>query len=118
MVFQLRDDVMDVVASDEELGKPPGQDLSEGVYTLPVLRALQDREVGPELATLLGQRLGQPEQDKARAMVAASSGIAETVAFGRRYAADAAAATSGIHSQALARGLAALTDSLFDGQFQ
>jgi hypothetical protein len=51
-------------------------------------------------------------------MVAASSGIAETVAFGRRYAADAAAATAGVRSRALADGLAALTDSLFDGQFQ
>jgi heptaprenyl diphosphate synthase len=118
MVFQLRDDVMDVVATDDELGKPPGQDLAEGVYTLPVLRALQDRAVGPELATLLGAPLGQPERDKARAMVAASAGIAETVAFGRRYAAEAAAATAGIRSRALADGLATLTDSLFDGQFQ
>ena len=41
MVFQLRDDVLDVVASDEELGKPPGQDLAEGIYTLPVLLALR-----------------------------------------------------------------------------
>ncbi|HXQ19747.1 MAG TPA: polyprenyl synthetase family protein [Acidimicrobiales bacterium] len=118
MVFQLRDDVMDVVSSEDELGKPPGQDLAEGVYTLPVLRALEDRDVGPELATLLGQALGQPERDKARSMVAASSGIADTVAFGRRYAADAAAATAGVRSRRLASGLAALTDSLFDGQFQ
>ncbi|MGH7910283.1 MAG: polyprenyl synthetase family protein, partial [Candidatus Dormibacteraceae bacterium] len=33
MVFQLRDDVLDVVACDGELGKPPGQDLAEGIYT-------------------------------------------------------------------------------------
>ena len=40
MVFQIRDDVLDVVASESELGKPPGQDLAEGIYTLPVQRAL------------------------------------------------------------------------------
>ena len=46
MVFQIRDDVLDVVATEEELGKPPGQDLAEGIYTLPVQRALVDRRVG------------------------------------------------------------------------
>ena len=40
MVFQIRDDVLDVVATEAELGKPPGQDLAEGIYTLPVQRAL------------------------------------------------------------------------------
>ena len=86
MVFQLRDDVLDVVATDDELGKPPGQDLAEGVYTLPVLLALADPAIGPELATLLGQPLAQPERDKARAMVAGSSGH-------RRHGRGRAAAT-------------------------
>ena len=92
MVFQLRDDVLDVVATDEELGKPAGQDLAEGIYTLPVLLALEDPDAGPELRTLLGQPLGQPERDKARAIVAASPGVAGTVAVARRYVADAAEA--------------------------
>ena len=42
MAFQLIDDVLDLVATDEELGKPAGNDLVEGVYTLPVIRALGD----------------------------------------------------------------------------
>ena len=40
MVFQIVDDILDVVATDEELGKPAGKDMMEGVYTLPVIRAL------------------------------------------------------------------------------
>src|SRR5436305_8275169 len=40
MTFQIVDDVLDVVATDEELGKPAGNDLLTGVYTLPVIRAL------------------------------------------------------------------------------
>jgi hypothetical protein len=35
MAFQIVDDVLDVVATDEQLGKPAGHDLVEGVYTLP-----------------------------------------------------------------------------------
>ena len=63
MVFQLRDDVLDVIACDGELGKPPGQDLAEGIYTLPVLLALRDPDAGPELQSLLGQPLAQPERE-------------------------------------------------------
>jgi heptaprenyl diphosphate synthase len=40
MVFQIVDDVLDLTATDEELGKPAGHDMEEGVYTLPVLHTL------------------------------------------------------------------------------
>jgi heptaprenyl diphosphate synthase len=48
--FQVLDDVLDFTASAEELGKPVGQDVAEGVYTLPLIRALDGR---PELTALL-----------------------------------------------------------------
>jgi geranylgeranyl pyrophosphate synthase len=44
MAFQLIDDVLDFVSSDELLGKPIGNDIVEGVYTMPILLALH----GPE----------------------------------------------------------------------
>ena len=37
MVYQLRDDILDVIATDNQLGKPAGQDLAEGIYNLPTL---------------------------------------------------------------------------------
>ena len=40
MAFQIVDDILDVIASDEQLGKPSGNDIVEGNYTLPVIRAL------------------------------------------------------------------------------
>ena len=114
MVFQLRDDILDVVATDGELGKPPGQDLAEGVYTLPVLLALRDPDAGPELRPLLGQPLGQPEREKARAIVSESDAVARTLAVARRHAVDAAAATAGIAPPKVAAGLAQLAHSLLD----
>jgi heptaprenyl diphosphate synthase len=115
MVFQLADDVRDVVATDNELGKPPGQDLAEGIYTLPVLLALRDPDTGPELRQLLGQPLAQPERDKARAIVATSSGVPGTLEVGRRYAAEARAAADRLETRDLAVGLAEVADSLLDG---
>jgi len=114
MVFQLRDDILDVVATNGELGKPAGQDLAEGVYTLPVLHALADPELGPELALLLGQPLALPERDKARAMVASSSGIAATLALGQEFAATANDALVGVGSRELGAALGALTASLLE----
>ena len=93
MIFQVRDDILDVIGTEAELGKPAGQDLAEGIYTLPVLLALADPVVGPELRPLLGQPLGQPERDKARSIVAESGAIGQSVVVARRYAelaADAA----------------------------
>ena len=90
MVFQLRDDVLDVLATEEELGKPPGQDLAEGIYTLPVQRALLDDVVGAPLRAILGAPLGPHEvATRPRARRAPRTGIAESVDVARRYA-DAA----------------------------
>jgi geranylgeranyl pyrophosphate synthase len=67
MAFQLSDDVMDVTSSQVELGKEPGVDIKEGVYTLPVLLALRRGDRREELAALLLD--GPPEGERlARAL--------------------------------------------------
>ncbi len=53
MIFQIRDDVLDLVADSSTLGKTPGQDLVEGVYTLPVIYGLSDPETSESLGELL-----------------------------------------------------------------
>jgi heptaprenyl diphosphate synthase len=115
MIFQVRDDILDVVGTEAELGKPAGQDLAEGIYTLPVLLALADPVAGPELSPLLGQPLGQPERDKARSIVAESGAIEGSVVVARRYAELAAAAATSGPSAELATGFAKLAHSLVDG---
>jgi len=59
MAFQLSDDIMDITASQLELGKEPGSDLRLGVYTAPVLHALAHDEHREELARILGH--GAPD---------------------------------------------------------
>jgi heptaprenyl diphosphate synthase len=112
MVFQIRDDILDITATEGQLKKPAGQDLAEGIYTLPALVALGDPDAGPDLRALLGVPLAQPEREKARAIVMASKGIAESVDVARRYVDDAQKATAGISQPELRTGLARLAADL------
>lgn len=52
LVFQLADDVLDLVADEEWLGKPAGSDIGEGTFTLPVLYAAAGAD-GDEIRDLL-----------------------------------------------------------------
>ncbi len=112
MVFQIRDDILDVTSTEGELLKPAGQDLAEGIYTLPALIALDDPNCGPDLRTLLGKPLDQTEREKACAMVAASSGIAAAVTEAERYVERAQAATAGVGIPELRQGLSRLAAEL------
>ena len=114
MVFQIRDDILDMTATEEQLKKPAGQDLAEGIYTLPALVALTDPDAGPDLRALLGQPLAQPERDKARAIVMASRGIPDAVSTARAYVDEAQQAAGSITRPDLRAGLSRLVAQLLD----
>lgn len=56
MAFQITDDILDIVASSEQLGKPAGNDIVQGMVTLPVIRALAVSEQKEELAEIVATR--------------------------------------------------------------
>ncbi len=111
MAFQLVDDVLDLVASEAELGKPAAHDLTEGVYNLPVLRALHT-ESGDELRSLLGSPVEGDERDRARALVVASGAIEATIAEAECFVAGAKAALDVLGPSAAATALADGADHL------
>jgi heptaprenyl diphosphate synthase len=59
LAFQLSDDIMDITSSQMELGKEPGTDLREGVYTIPVLHAVHHGPERDELRRVLAS--GPPD---------------------------------------------------------
>ncbi len=86
MIFQIVDDVLDITATDEQLGKPAGHDLEEGVYTLPVLRTIGAGDAaGEELAALLGRPLEGAERGRALEIVRTGGGIERAVAVAEEY---------------------------------
>ena len=92
MVFQIVDDILDVVATDEQLGKPAGNDLVEGVYTLPVIRALASAESSEALRALLGGPLDKAGVDEARRIIRSNGAVSAALTVAQGYAAEAAEA--------------------------
>jgi len=101
MVFQIVDDLLDITATDEQLGKPAGHDMVEGVYTLPVLRTLQAGGVAAvELLALLGKPLDMVERDKALSIVRSNGGVAASMAVAHEWVARAESACDQLPSSA------------------
>lgn len=107
--FQIADDLLDLAATEEELGKPPGTDLRDGVYTLPVIYAI---EADPPLAL----RLGRPDVDVETVTRAVweSGSYSKALAEARRYVEEAADLLAASASGPARDGLERITRLIVD----
>jgi len=102
MAFQLVDDVLDVTASQQQLGKPAGHDLLEGAVTLPVIRTLAvspsaDRERVMHRLTASSANGAQHEAvAEMLSLVHRHDGVAYTRGVAEQYVAAARAALTGL----------------------
>ena len=92
MCFQVVDDVLDVTSSEAELGKPAGNDVHEGVYTLPVIYAIARSE---ELRSLLGRKLEWPQVTRAVELIGTADVIDASMTVARTHATKASEALAG-----------------------
>lgn len=106
LIFQILDDLLDLAAPAELLGKPAGNDLRQGVYSVPFLRALAgDPELGPLLAE---------DVDAVLARLRRGPMVADTLEYCRALAADALSALPVIADREIAAALHALPTAYID----
>ncbi len=76
MAFQITDDILDLIADQEELGKPIGGDLRQGIMTLPIIYALTHSPQKERLLELVQLREKSEEQvEEAIELIKASGAI-------------------------------------------
>jgi heptaprenyl diphosphate synthase len=113
MVFQIVDDILDITATDAQLGKPAGHDIVEGVYTLPVLRTLAaGNAAARQLSELLGSPLDDAGQDRALAIVRGADGIASAIETAQEFADRAVSACDDFPDTAATEALRAAPAAL------
>jgi geranylgeranyl pyrophosphate synthase len=86
MSFQIADDVLDYLATEEEVGKPVGNDLKQGTVTLPLMLARHDPSVDGRLDAILGKTTLQ-DSDYAEVVriVRDSRGIEESYGYAKAF---------------------------------
>lgn len=113
MAFQVIDDVLDVVATDEQLGKPAGNDMLEGVYSLPVIRTLESPN-GSELRKLLTDGLNHGDRHQAIELVRTGPGVAYSLDVASGFVHRAKQALATVSDNQAARALAGAADHLLE----
>ncbi|TBL79741.1 polyprenyl synthetase family protein [Paenibacillus thalictri] len=88
MAFQIRDDILDLCGTEEELGKPPGSDIKQGNITIPVIFALREGRLKDELLSELKriqEEDGQTDVSRFISMVRGSEGIKQAEQLASQY---------------------------------
>jgi len=114
MAFQVVDDILDIIATDEQLGKPAGNDMIEGIYTLPVIHSMRHPTAGPELHQILGGPITTEQRDRAKELVKAGGGVDISLEVARSWANRAATAVVDLPDTPGASALRAAADHIVD----
>jgi heptaprenyl diphosphate synthase len=84
MSYQITDDILDLTASEEELGKPAGSDLWQGNITLPVLYAMEDPVLRSDIECV-SEDTPAEQMKKVIAAILASDAIERSHRVSRMY---------------------------------
>lgn len=113
IAFQLTDDALDFVADPRELGKPICQDLVCGALTLPVLRLLAHKALGPATRALIESRqFDQESVSWVQSAVVECGGIDYTYEKAQERLARAAACAARLPASPSREALTAIAQQL------
>ena len=89
IAFQIVDDILDFIGTEEELGKPVGSDLTQGTLTLPAIMLLEQYPENNPVKRFFTSRTDQGDIKQAIELVRNSSIVAECYQVASDYCARA-----------------------------
>jgi heptaprenyl diphosphate synthase len=111
LAFQIADDVLDYTGSEDEIGKPIGQDIAEGFATLPLMLTKQDKAAAGRLDKLLqdGRKLNAVDAAEVVEIVRSSQAPNLALVRARELASKASKQLDALSPTEARNTLAALT---------
>jgi heptaprenyl diphosphate synthase len=115
MAFQLTDDLLDFNEETNKLGKPSENDFTQGIYTMPILYVIKEKEVGSHLKKLL-EEPGVNNQ-KIKEIVTDNGGLDYTLKIAKKYIAKARKKLNKFPDSSYKKILIELTNEVLDRKF-
>ncbi|WP_153720273.1 polyprenyl synthetase family protein [Sporosarcina cascadiensis] len=114
MAFQIVDDILDIISTDSQLGKPAGSDLLNGHITLPILYIKDDEEFKPYMEQAFTGNMPEEERQQMLQYIRQSSAIEKAQHVSDLYLAKALKELEGLSDGKSKKALIQIAD--FIGQ--
>jgi octaprenyl-diphosphate synthase len=115
MAFQIVDDTLDINGDVKDLGKSRGVDFMDGKPTLPLMVAMKDARVGPDLKRLFVKReKSRSEVDQALAMVMQTRALQESLEHAQDFGQKALAYLSSLDASQFKESMRELVEAVLD----
>jgi heptaprenyl diphosphate synthase len=113
MAGQIIDDILDITATQEFLGKPVGSDLRGGIYTLPIIYALRHSN---NLRKLVSSGVDDANLHEAKCLIVSSGAIEEARRTAEQHVKEASAALAGARlNESVTNVLSAFAEEVLTG---
>ena len=118
MAFQITDDVLDILQTSEKIGKPAGNDIRQGIVTLPVIRALQVSDEAAELEKIItNPEMSAADVERALVIIKATDGVDVAKAKADEYLARAREVLPGSLPPAIHEAFVMVADFIGEREF-
>jgi geranylgeranyl pyrophosphate synthase len=115
LAFQIVDDALDFIGAPDQIGKPVGSDLRQGLFTLPAIYYAEAHPDDPDVRALLGGDIRDPDTiPRVVAAVRASGAVDESLREARAFAARGQLALERLPSSPYAAALSAVSPYIVD----